>query len=115
MRWRDSKSGRRGRRPLRLPNFNGLVGEGVLDLPKNTIPKPLLFNFLCSLFTRRSRYVLLSPQSAKPPAVSPAGSVGASALWRRGVHRTPASLNNIKRGTFVGLHRFYIYKQVDLM
>ena len=49
------------------------------------------------------------------PAVSPAGSVGASALWRRGVHRTPASLNNIKRGTFVGLHRFYIYKQVDLM
>ena len=26
------------------------------------------------------------------PAVSPAGSVGASALWRRGVHRTPAPL-----------------------
>ena len=29
----------------------------------------------------------------KRSPVSPAGSVGASALWRRGVHRTPAPLN----------------------
>ena len=54
LRWRDSKSGCRGRHPLRLHYCNALVGVGVLDDPKTIITKPLLFSLHFSLKKRLS-------------------------------------------------------------
>ena len=48
-------------------------------------------------------FFLISSQSAKPTAVSPAGSVGASALKCRGVHRTPAPFTQRRQKSFMFL------------